>query len=246
MLRKRLIKLGKRLASAGSELDPVVRRVEPYTLTSTERIEALLDAIRYVARYRIEGAIVECGVWRGGSMMAAALTLQASGDIDRDLYLYDTYKGMSPPGEIDRDFKGVSAASQLQRADRSEAEGLWCVASLEDVARNLYSTGYPRERIHFIEGPAEETIPAVTPARIARLRLDTDWYESTKHELEHLVPLLRPGGVLILDDYGHWEGARRAVDEYLSQRNLPLLLNRIDYTGRIAVMPRDHVMAAGE
>ena len=64
------------------------------------------------------------------------------------------------------------------------------------------------------------------------LRLDTDWYESTRHELEHLMPLLQAGGVLIIDDYGHWQGARRAVDEYLDRTGMPLLLSRTDYSGR--------------
>jgi len=73
------------------------------------------------------------------------------------------------------------------------------------------------------------------PGKIALLRLDTDWYESTAHELKHLYPLLVPGGVIIIDDYGHWEGARKAVDEYITAEKLPLLLNRIDYTGRIGI-----------
>ncbi|HYM86681.1 MAG TPA: TylF/MycF/NovP-related O-methyltransferase, partial [Pseudoxanthomonas sp.] len=73
------------------------------------------------------------------------------------------------------------------------------------------------------------------PECIALLRLDTDWYESTRHEMIHLFPRLCVGGVLILDDYGHWLGARRAVDEYLGEHNVPLFLQRIDYTGRYAV-----------
>jgi hypothetical protein len=89
--------------------------------------------------------------------------------------------------------------------------------------------------MHFVKGKVEDTIPASTPDRIAILRLDTDWYASTRHELEHLYPLLAPGGVLIIDDYGHWEGCRQAVDEYFASRNLQVLLNRVDYTGRIAV-----------
>ena len=78
-------------------------------------------------------------------------------------------------------------------------------------------------------------MPGYLPSGIALLRLDTDWYESTKHELEHLYPLLVSGGVIIIDDYGHWKGAKKAVDEYIKDNNLPLLLNRIDYTGRIGI-----------
>jgi hypothetical protein len=93
------------------------------------------------------------------------------------------------------------------------------------------------ERVHFIEAPVEESLPAHAPEQIALLRLDTDWYASTRHELEHLYPRLVPGGVLIIDDYGHWEGARRAADEYFGKIGEHLLLNRLDYAARIAVKP---------
>jgi hypothetical protein len=108
---------------------------------------------------------------------------------------------------------------------------------LADVQANLRSTGYPPERIHYVVGKVEDTLPQAAPERIAILRLDTDWYESTRHELEHLYPRLTAGGVLIIDDYGHWAGARRAVDEFLARTESAILLNRIDYTGRIGVKP---------
>jgi O-methyltransferase len=103
------------------------------------------------------------------------------------------------------------------------------------VRETVLSSGYPEARLHFVRGPVEQTLPEHAPERLALLRLDTDWYESTRHELEHLYPRLADGGVLIVDDYGHWEGARRAVDEYFDGRAAPLLLSRVDYTGRIAV-----------
>jgi O-methyltransferase len=225
----------------GSGLDPhereVIRAVERFTMTSPERIAAVCQATNYVVSNEIPGAIVECGVWRGGSTMAAAYTLLAGGDRDRDLYLYDTYAGMTEPTEADRDLGGRSASEIMSRLGGDGQGSAWCYASLEDVTANLTSTGYPRERMHFVVGPVETTIPDTVPDRIALLRLDTDWYESTRHELEHLAPRLSAGGVLILDDYGHWQGARRAVDEYLEATGLPILLNRIDYTGRIGVMP---------
>jgi hypothetical protein len=84
-------------------------------------------------------------------------------------------------------------------------------------------------------GKVEDTIPADIPEKIALLRLDTDWYESTKHELIHLFPRLQKGGVLIIDDYGFWKGARKAVDEYFAENNIQILLNRIDDTGRMAI-----------
>jgi len=110
-------------------------------------------------------------------------------------------------------------------------------APLEEVKDVLYGTGYPKERIHFIAGKVEDTIPGSAPASIALLRLDTDWYASTKHELVHLFPRLSQAGVIIIDDYGHWKGSRQACDEYFAQNHIALLLNRIDYTGRIAVKP---------
>ncbi len=103
------------------------------------------------------------------------------------------------------------------------------------VTQTVLSSGYPAERVHVVRGRVEETLPEAAPEHIAVLRLDTDWYISTRHELQHLYPRLVDGGVLIIDDYGHWQGARRAVDEYFRDEAPPLLLNRIDYTGRVAV-----------
>ena len=79
------------------------------------------------------------------------------------------------------------------------------------------------------------SLPAQAPTAVALLRLDTDWYLSTKHEMEHLYPRLSAGGVLIVDDYGHWDGARQAVEEYFLTHGDKPLLARTDYTGRLAV-----------
>jgi hypothetical protein len=205
----------------------IIRAVEPYTMTSTERIHALVYAVRHVVRNRIAGDMVECGVWKGGSVMAMALTLLQLGERDRSLYLFDTFSGMTPPSDVDVDYQGQQAQVIL--------DAVRCEASQQEVENAVFSTGYDREKIHFVPGRVEETIPAYAPESIALLRLDTDWYESTQHELVHLFPRLERGGVIIIDDYGHWRGARQAVDEYIAQRQIPLLLHRIDYTGRIAV-----------
>jgi O-methyltransferase len=211
------------------------KRVRPYTMTSPERIFSLCEAVKYVRDKNIEGDIVECGVWKGGSMMAIAETLLNGGDTSRELYLFDTFEGMPPPTEDDVDIVGVTAESLLDGSDKEGKESVWCRATLDVVKKALDSTGYPAEKIHFIKGMVEQTIPNFAPDKIALLRLDTDWYESTKHEMEHLFPCLSKGGVLIIDDYGHWQGARKAVDEYLEKNDVKILLNRIDYTGRIAV-----------
>ena len=227
---------GPRLPVDFDETDTeLCRRVGPYTMTTPPRIYGLARAVEYIVRRDVEGAIVECGVWRGGSMMAVALTLLRLGVTDRELYLFDTFAGMTEPGDEDVRHSGEAAADLLATA--REDEDVWAIASLDDVREAVLGVGYPVERIHFVQGPVEETLPDHAPERIALLRLDTDWYASTKHELEHLYPRLGSNGVLILDDYGYWHGARKAVDEYVSENELSLLLNRIDHTGRIALKP---------
>lgn len=213
----------------------LVSEVKPYTMTSPERIFALVRAVEYVHKHSIPGSIVECGVWKGGSMLAVAKTFKALNDQSRDLYLFDTFEGMTAPTEHDRSFDDDRAARQLANSDRQDSASVWCFADLESVKRTLALSGYDPARLHFVRGPVEETIPAQAPDQIALLRLDTDWYESTRHEFEHLFPRLAPGGVLIIDDYGHWKGSRQATDEYLEKHGVRMLLNRIDYTGRIGI-----------
>lgn len=213
----------------------IYKKVKPYTMTSAERIFSLCEAVKYVHDKHIEGDIVECGVWKGGSMMAIADTLLMVGDTSRDLYLFDTFDGMSEPTENDLDISGITARSLMDCSDKERSESIWCRATLDVVKEVLGNIGYPGHKTHFVKGMVEKTIPGFVPEKIALLRLDTDWYESTKHEMEHLFPRLVKGGILIIDDYGHWQGARKAVDEYFSKFNVKILLNRIDYTGRIAV-----------
>jgi O-methyltransferase len=210
------------------EEQKIIKAVRPFTMTSTERICALIEAIRHVSVNQVPGAIVECGVWRGGSTMAAILTLLGIPSTERGIYLYDTFEGMSEPTEADLAPDGIPAADLLSQG----LPGIICRASLEDVKTNVLSTGYPPSKVHFVQGKVEETIPKTLPASIALLRLDTDWYESTRHELEHLFPLLHPKGVLIVDDYGHWAGARKAVDEFFGRWPGTYYFHRIDYTGR--------------
>jgi O-methyltransferase len=209
----------------------IIRRVRSWTMTSPERIYALVQAVRYVSANAIPGAIVECGVWKGGSMAAIARTLLQVQDLNRELYLFDTFEGMSEPTAKDIDYSGKHASRILK-----EDKGFQCAdAPLAGVRGVLQETGYPKERIHFVQGKVEETLPRNAPTSISLLRLDTDWYESTAHELIHLVPRLSRGGVIIIDDYGHWKGSRQACDEYFQQNRIPILLNRIDYTGRMAL-----------
>ena len=213
-----------------AEVD-IIRKVRPWTMTSIERIYALIQAVRYISANAIPGAIVECGVWKGGSIAAVARTLLQNQDQSRELYLFDTFTGMTRPTARDFDCWGKKASQDLVDCPGDRCDD----AALEEVKEIIHKTGYPREKVHFIPGKVEDTIPSQAPESIALLRLDTDWYESTRHELVHLFPRLSRAGAIIIDDYGHWEGARQACDEYFNQNRIPILLNRIDSTGRIAL-----------
>ena len=220
----------------------IVERVSAYTMTSPERLLALLGAVPYVIQRGIPGAFAECGVWRGGSVLAMILKLQQLGLTDRDIYLYDTFEGMTEPTAADTsrfDGSAMGVWTAAKAAGLRPWNNLFRAEAFNEtsVRELLLSTGYPPERIHFIKGPVEQTIPAQAPAQIALLRLDTDWYESTRHELQHLWPLVSMQGVMVIDDYGHWDGCRKAVDEYFGPGGsaAPVLLNRIDYTGRICI-----------
>ena len=225
----------------------IIERSFPFTMTGAARLAALVDAVRYCTREEVAGDFVECGVWRGGSVLAMALTLRELAVEDREIYLYDTFTGMTEP--TDSDVSRDGSALGDWRAAEASGERAWgemfhpTIVNEDAVRSTVIESGYPAERFRFVPGPVEDTIPKTIPGRIALLRLDTDWYESTRHELEHLYPLLAPGGVLIIDDYGHWEGARAAVDEYFESHPPRPLLTRIDYTGRIAVKPG---LASGE
>jgi hypothetical protein len=218
------------------DLRATIKRVRRNTLSSAARVAALCDSVEYVVRNEIEGDFVECGVWKGGSMMAAALTLLRLGDTSRDLYLFDTFTGMAEPTaeDVSSPYDGYSLHKRFNR-NKTGATSDWAAVPDDFVREAMISTGYPPERIHLVKGLVEDTLPEGAPERLAMLRLDTDWYQSTKHELEHLYPRLVSGGVLIVDDYGHYEGARRAVDEYFAEHGERVLLNRIDYTGRVAI-----------
>jgi O-methyltransferase len=209
------------------------QKIAPYTMTGPERIWAMFSASEYIDKANIEGDVVECGVWRGGNMILAKRVHQRL-PLSRQFWLYDTFAGMSEPTKHDRSFAGPLASSMMAKyATPTHSE--WCYASLEDVKANFEKFRALDDSVKFIKGKVEDTLkdPKNLPGKIALLRLDTDWYESTKIELEVLYPRLVPGGVCIIDDYGHWRGARKAVDEYFADQ--AILLQRIDYTARMFV-----------
>jgi len=196
--------------------EDVWERVRPHTMTDSARVDTVYEAARQVVHRGIPGDLVECGVWRGGCSMAMALALRSVNAVDRTIWLYDTFSGMTRPTNLDiRLHDGADALPQFEASATGENSAEWCAADLGTVQRNMRSTGHPAHLLRFVVGPVEETLRTDDiPDQIALLRLDTDWYESTRVELEVLLPRLSPGGVLIIDDYNHWAGLRKAVDEH--------------------------------
>ena len=217
------------------EFFEIANKCKPYTMTSVERLYSVYKSVEYAVKNNIEGDYVECGVWKGGSSMMIALSLLKNNCTDKKIYLYDTYEGMTEPTGNDLKYTLSSAENKYKQSINSESGSDWCRSEIDEVKENLYSTGYPKENIIFVKGKVEDTIPETLPDKIALLRLDTDWYESTLHEMVHLYPLLSEKGVLIIDDYGYWLGCRKAIDEYFQENNIQILLNRIDLTGRIGI-----------
>ena len=205
---------------------------------SPEAIVTLVRAVDHVIDRGIPGALVECGVYMGGNIEVMIRALHRHGVSDRDVYLYDTFAGMPKPSHRD---DGELGGVATWAAHRTEADGDkgsdWMKAGVELVRQRIDPLGYPNGHLHFVKGMVEDTIPAVVPDEIAILRLDTDFYESTKHELQHLYPRLSPGGILIIDDYGAFPGSRMATDEYCAEHGLNWFLHRVDAHVRLVVKP---------
>lgn len=209
-------------------------RVRPYTLTSPARIKILADAVRHLISSGIPGAMAECGVWKGGSMMTVAHTLIDAGSQTRELYLFDVFEGAMPQATaIDVTRDGTRLKDSMVEQDAP----YWNFVTEAEVKRNITSTGYPESLVHFIRGPVEQTLPDRAPEQCALIRLDTDLYESTKHELECLYPRLVPGGIVIIDDYGSHQGVKKAVDDFNASLDQRLFFTRVDEAGSIAVKP---------
>jgi len=240
LLAKRGLKLIPNASGVATDMDPAFRPLfetsKAYTMTSPNSMYALFEAVKYVHEAQIPGDIVECGVWKGGSAMIAAKTLSSLGSTSRKLYLYDTFEGMPEPG--DEDVKIRTGIAGKETWKEKQETGGWARAGLVEVQKNMSTTAYPQENIVFVEGMVEDTIPDTIPEQISILRLDTDWFASTYHELTHLFPRLSSGGVLIIDDYGSWAGSKKATDQYFKENNIHMLLQRVD-TGRVGVkMPQ--------
>ena len=168
----------------------ILETSKAFSMTSYERLWATMCATKYIVRNDIPGALVECGVWRGGNAIAVAMTLNALGSTNRPIFLFDTFEGMSKPSYKDIDHSGVPAQVSLENSTKNDRDHNWCVASLEDVQQNLKIANYPLENLHLIKGDVALTLKKESnlPGSISLLRLDTDWYDSTKIEMEILFP----------------------------------------------------------
>lgn len=213
-------------------------RASKYSMTSEARLWATALSVDHVCKNSIEGDFVECGVWRGGNSALANLIIKENNQTNsRNVYLFDTFEGMTAPTNEDK-HEGINTQEWFERYQK-ETHNEWCYASLEDVKHTMSVMSCSSANVFYVKGPVEKTliVPENLPKKISVLRLDTDWYESTKIELEVLYPLLESGGILMIDDYGYWEGARKAVDEYFASYTKKPFLFPIDTWGRIFVKP---------
>ena len=190
-----------------------IKKSMKYGAMSGLRMYSLIKAARYVHENGIPGDVVICGVGLGGSALLLARAFRNLGEPARPIWLYDTYAGSKRHADDD-----YFASQEYVKMILAK----WCPT-------------YSPDAFNFVEGMVEDTIPGRMPAAISILHLDTDWHESTKHELTHLYPRLVRGGVVLIDDYGAWDGARIATEEYFAETGQPILLNVVDHTGRIGV-----------
>jgi len=201
-----------------------------YSMISQERFQNNIESINYIQNNNINGAVVEVGVWKGGSMLSMILTYEKYNENQREFHLYDTFSGMTDPLDIDEDGAGVKADTAMKNSTLVKAE-----APYQEVHDNIFRHAmYDKSKISFHVGDILKN--TFYPEKIALLRLDTDWYESTKFELDHFYKYVEKGGIVIIDDYGHWKGCKRAVHEFLEE-NQDIELIKIDYTGVYFIKP---------
>jgi O-methyltransferase len=206
------------------------------SMGSREALYGTLLACKHVMDSGVPGDFVECGVWRGGNAMIAAMMFDLYEE-DRKCFLFDTFTGMTAPTADDFTNSDHKAAyiefTKRQKVEHND----WCYASLEDVKNVFEQKPQLSNIIRLVKGDVADTLRRKEnlPTNIAVLRLDTDWYESTKLELEILYPKLEKGGVLIIDDYGHWAGSKKATDEYFSNGPKRPFLQYTNVTVRMAV-----------
>lgn len=205
-------------------------RVRPYTMVGYLRLDNVYELAERVESAGIPGAFVECGVWKGGCSAILAYVAERTG-FGRKTWLFDSFEGLPEPSPIDgkeaREYSHGRSSGKLQAIDR-------CVGRLQDVEALLFGKlGISQSSVVIGKGWFQDVLPEkgreIGP--ISLLRIDGDWYESTRCCLEHLYGCVVPGGFVIIDDYGHWEGCRRAVDDFMKANRLQIDLIPIDYAG---------------
>lgn len=206
------------------------------TMELKSGLVAGMTAARHAALAQIPGDWVECGVWRGGISLAAKLIFEEYCS-DKKVWLFDTFAGMTEPSKVDRPRFDDYDAQEMFDANRRKGFNQWCYASLEDVRLNFEKAGADLSGVKFIKGDARLTLKnhSNLPERISVLRLDTDFYEATKVQLEVLYPMLSVGGPILIGDLGYWEGVRRAVEEYFADPRARPILYYTDLSDRMGV-----------
>lgn len=202
----------------------LVHRVRPYTALFPLRLCALYRLSREIDRLSVPGDVVECGVYNGGSAALMASNCTRS-PLDRKIWLFDSFQGLPQPTEKD--------------GQKAQACCWWCHGDLSKVEEVFEKLSIPETRTRIVKGWFHDTFPSVDIQDIALLHIDADWYESVKLCFERFYDSVRPGGFIVIDDYGHWEGARRATNEFLETRGINARLTKVDYTGRYFQKPQD-------
>lgn len=207
-----------------------------YSMTGFERMFFLIRAIKQIEIDNVEGDFVECGVWRGGNLILFQKMIEKLNLSNKKIFAYDTYSGMSHPGQSDLNINNEKAEEIIKKLEKKgvdpEKNIIFAKCELENVKKNFQANTSKNNNLICIKGKVEDTLKIKNnlPNKISLLRLDTDWYESTKIELEVLFPLLSKNGILIIDDYGYWKGSKKAVDEYFKDKKINLF--KIDFTSR--------------
>ena len=211
-------------------------RANNLSMCTTSNLQQTAIACKYIVMNEIPGDFVECGVFRGGNALIAAKIFDLY-KINKKVYLFDTFTGMTKPTEYDLRTSDKSSVLNKYLSLRQKEHTDWAYAPIEEVKENFRKCGLLKDNVIFCKGEVESTLDQVNniPSAISFLRLDTDWYESTKKELEILYNKLVPGGILVIDDYGHYDGARKAADEYFKKHSPPPFLSFIDNSARIGV-----------
>lgn len=194
----------------------LTRQLLPYSMGGRKALENAFEVTALVEQKKIVGALVECGVAKGGTAAMMALTNRELGTIKRPKWFFDSYEGLPEPTA--EDFEGGKAGHFICPLPKGA-----CLGAIEQVSDLMFDKlNLPQNEVHLVKGWFQDTVPVhrerIGP--IAVLRLDGDWYESTKVPLENFYDQVSLGGYIIIDDYATCFGSRKAVDEFRAERNI--------------------------